>query len=426
MKRFLLSLFLALAASPIYLHADEPVKTGWSVGLLPAVNYNNDLGFQIGGLGQVYHYGDGSLYPQYLHKFEAHAYLYSKGAKQFIVNYDSKHLIPGKRLTLSAQYMDNPLCGFFGFNGAASPYYSTLDLKKSADKDDGIAFYAHHQQRFLFSADVQGSLAPGLTWIGGVQYTWQRYADVSLSPYNGTETLYHQYVETGLIPEEDSFGHRVELKGGLVYDTRDLEANPGRGIYATAQVTGGGSWSSACRTSLLFSADIRQYIPVVPSLLMLAYQVAYKGLVAGSLPFYALPAFNMRGSYSTRIVGNGVAWGSADIRFTAARGTLLKQFFEVGLVAFADAGGVVQPYELEAQRLLGDHTTVKTLDGETFGPYRCIFDPAIATGERLHISVGGGFFFTMNRNFVTAIELGKPLNPQDGNFGLYINLGFSF
>ena len=32
----------------------------------------------------------------------------------------------------------------------------------------------------------------------------------------------------------------------------------------------------------------------------------------------------------------------------------------------------------------------------------------------------------MNRNFITAVEFGKPLNPQDGSFGVYINLGFSF
>ena len=60
------------------------------------------------------------------------------------------------------------------------------------------------------------------------------------------------------------------------------------------------------------------------------------------------------------------------------------------------------------------------------GPFASVYDPAVATRERLHSSVGGGFFFSMNRNFITAVEFGHPLNPQDGTFGVYMNLGFSF
>ena len=46
--------------------------------------------------------------------------------------------------------------------------------------------------------------------------------------------------------------------------------------------------------------------------------------------------------------------------------------------------------------------------------------------ERLHSSVGGGVWFSMNKNFLVAIELGRPTNPQDGTMGVYINMGFSF
>ena len=60
------------------------------------------------------------------------------------------------------------------------------------------------------------------------------------------------------------------------------------------------------------------------------------------------------------------------------------------------------------------------------GPYASIYDSAIATKEKLHSSVGGGFWFSMNKNFLVAVELGHPLNPQDGTLGVYINMGFSF
>lgn len=400
----------------------EVVKTGPNVGILPAFNYNNDLGFQLGGLGQLYQYGDGAIYPNYYHKFAAHAYVFSKGARQFVLGYDSKYLVPGLRVTVDAQYMDNPLCGFYGFNGAVSPYHADLDLRKSDDGKEGIAFYALWEKQLQVNLDLRGRISDRLEWLGGVQYSYQRYADVAIDPYVGAETLYHQYCESGLIPEEDTFGHRLELKAGVVYDTRDFEANPERGSFCTVSLTGGLSASTSRRGSLLLSADLRKYIPIIPSRLTFAGQVAYQGLLAGSLPFYALPAFAMRGSYGRRTVGNGVAWASTDLRLLVARFTALRQNIELGLVGFADAGGVIQTYRLQEQKAQGGYT----IDKMGSGPYRSIYEPDNATRERLHASAGGGFFFAMNRNFITAVEFGKPLDPMDGNFGVYINLGFSF
>ena len=404
----------------------EIAKSGWSVGLLPAFQYNNDLGFMGGVLAQVFDYGDGTVYPNYRHKFMANVNVYSRGAKQMILNYDSKYLIPGKRVTAAVSYMDNPLCGFYGFNGAVSPYHADLDLLKSADGTEGIAFYATHQQAFSANVDLQGRLADGLTWIGGVYYAWQRYNDVNFRVYDGKESLFHQYVVNGLIPESDTFGHRAELKGGLVYDTRDFETNPERGLYATVTATGGASFSDGIRPSLMLAADVRQYIPLWPGHITFAWQVAYKGLMAGSLPFYALPAFAMRGTFGNRIVGNGVAWASADLRLRIASFQAFKQNIELGLVGFADAGAVVQTHKYAEQTALGTCSISKTLDGGQRGPYASIYDPQIATRERLHTSVGGGFWFALNRNFLTAVEIGRPLNPQDGSLGIYMNMGFSF
>ena len=85
MKRILL--FLAILLVPVLALAqnnrNEIVKTGWNIGLLPAFRYDNDLGFQFGALSQLYHYGDGSDYPNYRHKVMAVASVYSRGAKQF-------------------------------------------------------------------------------------------------------------------------------------------------------------------------------------------------------------------------------------------------------------------------------------------------------------------------------------------------------
>ena len=404
----------------------ENTKSGWRIGVMPAFSYNNDMGFLLGVLTQVYDYGDGTVYPNYRHKFMANVNIYSRGAKQVSLDYDSKYLIPGKRLTVSLSYMDNPLYGFYGFNGAVSPYYADLDRRKSADGTDGIAFYANHQRQLSTKLDLQGRLADHLTWIGGGVYSLQRFSDTAFRIYDGTESLFHQYLATGLIPAADTWGHRMEIKGGLVYDTRDFETNPERGIFATVTASGGMSVSEGMRSSLVLSADFRHYIPVFVSRLTLAYQLAYKGLVTGSLPFYALPAFAMRGSFGNRIMGNGVAWASADLRLCIARFQALRQNYELGLVAFSDAGAVVQSYKLSEQSAYGAASVSKILDGAMIGPYASIYDRAVVAKERLHSSAGGGFWFSLNKNFLVAIEVGHPLNPQDGTLGIYINLGFSF
>lgn len=412
LRKCILTLTTALLiAFPAGAQKQEIVKTGWNFGLMPALNYNVDLGFQVGGLGQVYYYGDGSIYPNYFHKIEAHAYYFTKGACQFILKYDSKHLIEGMRVTADVQYMDTPLNGFYGFNGAVSPYDAAMDQKKSDDGSTGIAFFANHQNQFQANLDLQGNLRPNLTWIGGLRYSYQCYQDISVKPYKGEETLFHQYVESGLIPAEDLWGHRAELKAGLVYDSRDFEPNPAKGIYGTVTLTGGLSRSSASKASLVLSADFRQYLSLIPSRLTMAYQLSAQTLVAGSLPFYALPAFGMRGSFGRRVVGNGVAWGSMDLRLNLARFTAFNQNVELGLVGFAEVGGVIRPYKLaeQMQQLLPT-----------------IYNPEIATREQLHGSAGGGFFFSLNRNFIVSMQLGKPFRTQDGPMGIYINLGFSF
>ena len=430
MKRIICTLTLLLLAAGIAGAAQprkEIVKTGWNFGALPAFSYDNDLGFQFGGLGQAFFYGDGTIYPNYLHKVQAFACVYSRGAKRISLNYDSKYLIPGMRVTADLSYMDNPLNGFYGFNGAVAPYYDAFNLRKNADRSDGIAFYDNYQKEFLASLMFRGRLTERVEWLGGASYSWQDYSDVSIHPYDGTQTLFHQYVASGLIPVEDCSGHRVELRAGAVVDSRDFESNPERGVFGTFALRPGASFSAGgVKPSLKLYADFRQYVPLIPSYLTLAYQLAYEGLVAGSLPFYALPAFAMRGSFGRRIVGDGVAWTSADLRLTVARFQALKQNVELGLVGFADAGGVVQPCRLAEQSLQGGWTAEKTLDGTASGPYRSVFDPAVATRERLHASVGGGFFFAMNRNFIVAVEVGRPLNPQDSTLGVYMNLGFSF
>lgn len=433
MKQTAIIILISLFCSPTTLLAaskkeNDIVKTGMNYALFPVVNYNTDLGFELGAMGQMFYYGDGSTYPNYLHKISVLAGFYTKGAKQLDFSYDSKYLIPQKRITANIQYFDSPLNGFFGFNGAVSPYYCELNQNKSEVSEDGIAFYSNHQKLFSSYVDIQGRIIDNMTWIAGASLSYHDYSPVSLPRYKGEESLYYQYLQNGLIPSQDTHGFRVEVKSGIIYDTRDFEPNPAKGLVASASISPGASFSDGkTKGSLMLSVGFNQYIGIIPSRLVFAYQLSYDGLVAGSLPFYRLPAFSMRGCFGRRIVGNGIAKVCTDLRFTAFRFHLFKQNIEIGLVGFAEAGAVIQPYKLPQQRLLGDVTFSKILDETQYGPYKTIYNPAVgADKEKIHSCMGGGFFFSLNKNFLVSIQYSHPHRIQDGGNGLYMNLGFAF
>lgn len=63
---------------------------------------------------------------------------------------------------------------------------------------------------------------------------------------------------------------------------------------------------------------------------------------------------------------------------------------------------------------------------------KAAYDDYMSKGETHdapHITVGAGFRFIMNQNFIVCLEYGKPvgkLAKQDGNGAFYINTGYLF
>ena len=64
MKRFFALIIISLlTAAQLSGQSKEIVKTGINLGPLPAVAFDADKGFQMGGLLNIYDFGDGSTYP---------------------------------------------------------------------------------------------------------------------------------------------------------------------------------------------------------------------------------------------------------------------------------------------------------------------------------------------------------------------------
>ncbi|MDR2929118.1 MAG: outer membrane protein assembly factor [Cytophagaceae bacterium] len=413
---FPLSVLLFISLTTVAAQEKEP-KKGWNLGPLPAVGYNSDLGFQYGALCAFFYYGDGSYFPDYKHKFHIEASQYTKGSGMFHFFYDSKYLIPSVRFTFAASYLPNKMMYFYGFNGAASPYSDS----RSA------AFNAIDRKMFRVLADFQGRITDRLSWAVGTAFWSYRTGKVTLDQYKDEVTLYELYRESGIIsPEEAGGGSQIEVKTGLVYDTRDHEAAPAKGIWAEAIAYGSPDVIEKNNNAYLkLSAHFRQYITLVANRLVFAYHVAYQGTVAGNAPFYVqqniatlylrqvnsegLGGINtVRGLLYSRMVGDGYIWSNIELRWRLFDFRLFKQSWYFGVNPFFDAGRVVQPYRLDGMKKAEN--------------------PLIYSGvnEKMHFSTGLGAKVVMNRNFVVSAEFGKPLSLGDGKSGLNIGLNYIF
>ncbi len=418
------------------------IKTGWNLGLLPAVAFNSDLGFEYGVIANLYYYGDGSHYPNYDHSLYFEVSRFTKGSGIYRFYYDSEYLIPGIRLTADLSYLPDEAYDFFGFNGYESVYTSEWE-----DDDSDIyrtrMFYKYQRNLFRVKADVQGQLSgTSLKWIAGLcgrnfdirsvdidKLNKGKDEDEKLPPVTEEPGLYERYIDWGLIPQNEKNGGMIStVKAGLVYDTRDKLQNPSTGIWTEAVVIASHSAIGSDENFAKFSLTHRQYFPLLLEKLTLAYRLGYQGTVAGHAPFYYQPiietsvftgAWNeglggqrsIRGVNRNRIVGDGFVYGNFELRWIPFTFTIARQNFYIGFNGFFDTGRIVQDIQIGEK-----------LDNIE-SPSDSYFNP---DAESFHSSAGIGLKLAMNWNFVLSVEYGNAMDSQDGDSGLYIALNYLF
>ncbi len=444
MKRtIIVSLLIAVSLSA-FAQKGDVAKTGLNFGPLPAVGYSSDLGWHYGALSDIYWYGDGSKYPEYVWKANVEASWYSKGNSVYHTFFDSKYLVPGLRISASVSYFGNKTTNFFGFNGARSLYVPELNvITPDTFTPQGMGFYLMERNIFRVATCFQGKFGDSnWGWAGGLTYwniTTGHARNKSLT--DGTTSLYDIYVKNDIIPEaEKAGGQHLELKAGVVYDTRDHENNPTKGTNLELYFFGSPDIISRHDNSYLkLAVHFKQFIPIVQDRLTFGAHVAYQGLVAGSAPFYMLQTIQsinmkqinteglgstctLRGTVVNRLQGNSYAWTNMELRWTFAKFYWIGQNWALATNPFFDMGMVVKPYRLEQMKSLAkDDTFIATVDGKS---YRAS-DFYTGSEEKLHMSAGAGLHVIMNQNFNVNFEFGKCFDKNDGT-GLGINIGLNY
>lgn len=462
MRKQLLSLAaLILAGQFCFGQKKDIIKTGYNFGPLPVVAFDADKGFQYGALLNVFNYGDGSNYPNYDSKMYLEASFFTKGSQLYVLSYDNKSLIPGVRWSSAIFTTIDKAMDFYGFNGYQSYYdHERVALgkanKKGAQSPENFIYspyYRYGRVQVIAKSDFIGTITDNLKWELGYHFSYFKVNAVNRESINkgkddfnlfpdSQPTLYEQYRKWGLISDDEAEGGiSSSVRMGLVYDSRDKEGAPTRGIWAETHLSAAPKWLGTKNPFYRYSLTFRQYIPFIPNdVLTFAYRINYEGTIGSSAPMYVLPYMTVmgdfydrdgmggyrtvRGMMRDRVVGLDMATATAELRWRFVRFPLFNQNIAFGLNLFSDASMVTRGRDM-------------TFRGDAAD--KAEYDRYMALGlesDRPHVTVGGGLRFIMNENFIVAFDYGapvsrflpktSPLYGQDGNGAFYINTGFLF
>ena len=449
MKKLFISIILFAGVVSAFAQEKE-MKTGWSFGLLPTATFSVDNGFQAGAFGDIYNYGDGSTYPDPLHKISWEASYFTKSHRvRLYLAYDSKYLIPNMRVNASVTYMTDPLYSFWGFNGPAS----LAHLDKPYDyywtnKETDINYYGMSRNMLRVLANLQGRITDHLNWAAGVNFWNWKLGDMrdrgfktggsdQLHYYDKENTLFRDYQKLGIIrDDEKEGGNALELNAGFVFDTRDMEAAPNRGIWAEAYLNGNVLDHRYLKACLYFRhyIDIPIHIPAGDP--VFAYRLAWQQTIAGETPMYMIQnnpllvqrnmisegfgsSNTIRGLRENRILTEGFAWANTELRVKLVNFKLFNQYFYIAVNPFFDAGVITKLYRAEAFEAAAKKNV------QTYMPFNNIYD-ATKTGDIVY-SAGGGLKIAMNQNFIVSVELAKCFyKPLDAGMWLGIGINYQF
>ena len=446
---------------------EKEMKTGWSFGVLPTATFSADNGFQAGAFGDVYYYGDGSTYPDPLHKISWEGSYFTKSHRmRLYLAYDSKYLIPGMRVNASVTYMNDPLYSFWGFNGPAAfdsgvpKSFTSVDYALWGNRsfNPNINYYGMSRQMLRVLANFQGRVTDHLNWAAGVNFWNWKLGDMNdpavdankdgnKTNYDHNLTLFNRYKDLGAIKaEEAAGGMSLEINAGFVFDTRDIEAAPNRGIWAEAYLNGApysgnpatGYYSPYLKACVYFRhyIDIPIHIPAGDP--VFAYRLAWQQTILGETPFFMIQnnpllvqrnmisegfgsSNTIRGLRENRVLAEGLAWANTELRIKIVNFKLFNQYFYLATNPFFDAGIITKPYRADVLNKVIDDPALLTINGYDGGA--TIYNPDRI--KDIIYSAGLGLKLAMNQNFIISAELAKCFTPGL-DAGLWIGIGINY
>jgi outer membrane protein assembly factor BamA len=362
-------------------------------------------------------------------------------------------------MSLAATIMLDQAMDFYGYNGYQAIFQadSVNFWQNQSNKDEMpyeymTAFYRLDRQAISLKADFVGRLPwENWFWQGSYLFSHYRYRPIDKENINkgrpenerfplDANTLYENYMDWGIILENEKNGGFVSApRVGLMYDSRDFETAPSRGIWAESNLTLAPKFLGTTHQFNRYMLIWRHYIPInfvegsaVPNeKLVFAYRLNYQGTIGHYVPYYMMPVFStigrewerdglggyrtIRGIMRGRIQALDMAFFNTELRWRFVHFQAFNQNIYLALNAFVDGGMATRYYD-------------NSYRGNNWDDDRQMFEKYIDRNHAkgLHTAAGGGFRVVINQNFIIAVDYAKPFNKQNGNGGLYVNTGYLF
>lgn len=399
---------------------EKPIKK-WDVSILPSFLYNTDKGVQYGALANIVCFTDSIQHSKYLFNLYLQS---SHSTKGNFVNYfmfDSKQFLPhGFRVIADLTYLINNFQQFYGFNGFDALYNRNY-INRSNKEFISRSYYSIRKISKTISIDLQGRLPLShFRWDLGIGYY-----NISIPSYKDriqrVPGLFDKYINAGVIPAaQKNGGVTTYLKYGVIYDTRDNEEIPKKGVWIEGILINAPQFLKNNYPYYQIALIHRQYFSLTSKLLF-TYRLAYQTKISGDMPFYMMPYLQstyrvqealggvktLRGILNERLQGNGFVLGNGEFRYFAFTTHKFGHEIAVAFNLFTDAGMITNKYKISSD-----------LNGQDFN-YR--FD-----NEKMHFSVGSGVRFIINQDFIVSFDYGRALNKNDGKDGFYLDLDYLY
>ncbi len=326
-------------------------------------------GFGYGGEGEIFFNGHRSDpffgYTAYRAKLNVVLFNTTREQREFAFALDVPFIFNTKwRLRASGAIEQNPNLLYFGVT--ANQSLKGLKYARSAGDTVYNASYSDYEENYLqgvtqfynnyFKKEEILNVSMEHNFMEGKLRALIGYevAHLNMSSFKGSSLIQNDYNGGKIKGLNDSWVHIYQV--GLIYDTRDLEPDPNRGIVA--EVTNElslKSLGSSFDFNKLF-AHVNVYQKLFPSVfkrLIFAGRVAM-GYTALDAPFFEYQdqwspegdieglggPRTLRGYKQSRFLGRAMHFSNFELRWRFAQTKLFNQHLEFSAVPFYDIGGV--------------------------------------------------------------------------------------
>jgi hypothetical protein len=395
----------------------------WGAGGLPALGYDTDNGLLVGAVGQVFLHDPARTRP-YRVGLNIGVTVTSKLVQDHYIAVDALR-VADLPLRLSgrlgwSQSLTQNYCGT-GMTVTCDPEIATKDADNlnlsGTEREDFIRRY--YLFRFMNpSLQLQGrwALTPlparfeifgGWRGSGYIPGTWaddDQDGDADLEPYRGSR--YAQDFQSG------EPGFASIFQAGVMFDSRDNEPSPKKGVWAEASLRGAAPVVGSTWTWGGVNTTVRSYVPVLDGDAPRRLTWALRGVVdvvvgdppiqelvrpGGFVDYLSFGGSEMgRGVRVQRYVGKVKLYVQNELRWRFVEFEGFHQKFAFSTNGFVDAGVVGTD----------------------------LFDPKAFAGTP-PVGAGAGLLFHWNENFILRLDVATSV-VEAYSPGVYITLGQTF